>query len=276
MNFVVKYDPSRQYYLRPHHDASTYTINIALTRPGIDHGVSDLCWNQASLLSFQFPRGQTVKNAQTETIPAQAKIKLNTVNSYYCGHPRDRQRESFRAGTFTYFSQTSVIYFCQIFSYCPYYRGVRNSEVSARQELTVISIKELWNGDFGVFSKLFENCENVPSFVWAKCLYSTNRTISLSAVFCFTQQQNLKTLANLFQVAIHFHPAGITFSWQRRFGSRLAWTSKLSAYLRCGTYTECALTLVRNNKSISKICTERHQQMVSVQKSSWDQECSNF
>lgn len=38
MNFVVKYDPNRQYYLRPHHDASTYTINIALTRPGIDHG----------------------------------------------------------------------------------------------------------------------------------------------------------------------------------------------------------------------------------------------
>ena len=40
MNFVVKYDPKRQYYLRPHHDSSTYTINIALTRPGIDHGVS--------------------------------------------------------------------------------------------------------------------------------------------------------------------------------------------------------------------------------------------
>lgn len=38
MNFVVKYDPNRQYYLRPHHDASTYTINIALTRPGKDHG----------------------------------------------------------------------------------------------------------------------------------------------------------------------------------------------------------------------------------------------
>ncbi|KAJ7393603.1 Procollagen-lysine,2-oxoglutarate 5-dioxygenase 1 [Desmophyllum pertusum] len=31
MNFVVKYDPNRQYYLRPHHDSSTYTINIALT-----------------------------------------------------------------------------------------------------------------------------------------------------------------------------------------------------------------------------------------------------
>ena len=40
MNFVVKYDPNRQYYLRPHHDSSTYTINIALTRPGSDHGVS--------------------------------------------------------------------------------------------------------------------------------------------------------------------------------------------------------------------------------------------
>ncbi|KAK2547937.1 Procollagen-lysine [Acropora cervicornis] len=38
MNFVVKYDPNRQYYLRPHHDSSTYTINVALTRPGIDHG----------------------------------------------------------------------------------------------------------------------------------------------------------------------------------------------------------------------------------------------
>ena len=40
MNFVVKYDPNRQYYLRPHHDSSTYTINMALSRPGIDYGVS--------------------------------------------------------------------------------------------------------------------------------------------------------------------------------------------------------------------------------------------
>ncbi|XP_068136862.1 procollagen-lysine,2-oxoglutarate 5-dioxygenase 2 isoform X2 [Hyperolius riggenbachi] len=30
LNFVVKYTPSRQYFLRPHHDASTFTINIAL------------------------------------------------------------------------------------------------------------------------------------------------------------------------------------------------------------------------------------------------------
>ena len=39
-----------------------------------------------------------------------------------------------------YFSQTSVIYFCQGFGCCPYYRGVHNSEVSARRELTVIII----------------------------------------------------------------------------------------------------------------------------------------
>ena len=38
-----------------------------------------------------------------------------------------------------YFSQSSVIYFCRRFSYCPYYRGVRNSEVSARREWIVCS-----------------------------------------------------------------------------------------------------------------------------------------
>ncbi|KAK3796261.1 hypothetical protein RRG08_041577 [Elysia crispata] len=36
MNFIVRYKPDEQPYLRPHHDASTYTINIALNRPGID------------------------------------------------------------------------------------------------------------------------------------------------------------------------------------------------------------------------------------------------
>ncbi|KAJ3611007.1 hypothetical protein NHX12_021023 [Muraenolepis orangiensis] len=30
MNFVVRYTPGRQAYLRPHHDSSTFTINIAL------------------------------------------------------------------------------------------------------------------------------------------------------------------------------------------------------------------------------------------------------
>ncbi|XP_050425318.1 procollagen-lysine,2-oxoglutarate 5-dioxygenase isoform X2 [Adelges cooleyi] len=37
MNFVVKYNPHGQASLRPHHDSSTYTINIALNKPGIDY-----------------------------------------------------------------------------------------------------------------------------------------------------------------------------------------------------------------------------------------------
>ncbi|XP_056306416.1 procollagen-lysine,2-oxoglutarate 5-dioxygenase 2 isoform X1 [Danio aesculapii] len=36
MNFVVKYTPDRQAYLRPHHDSSTFTINIALNNKGLD------------------------------------------------------------------------------------------------------------------------------------------------------------------------------------------------------------------------------------------------
>ncbi|XP_037566970.1 procollagen-lysine,2-oxoglutarate 5-dioxygenase isoform X1 [Dermacentor silvarum] len=37
MNFVVRYHPEEQYFLRPHHDSSTYTINIALNRPRVDY-----------------------------------------------------------------------------------------------------------------------------------------------------------------------------------------------------------------------------------------------
>ena len=36
MNFVVRYRPDEQPSLRPHHDSSTYTINIALNHAGID------------------------------------------------------------------------------------------------------------------------------------------------------------------------------------------------------------------------------------------------
>uniref|UniRef100_A0A7N6FK97 procollagen-lysine 5-dioxygenase n=1 Tax=Anabas testudineus TaxID=64144 RepID=A0A7N6FK97_ANATE len=36
MNFVVKYTPDRQAYLRPHHDSSTFTINIALNNKDRD------------------------------------------------------------------------------------------------------------------------------------------------------------------------------------------------------------------------------------------------
>lgn len=37
MNFVVRYRPDEQPELRPHHDSSTYTINIALNRAKIDY-----------------------------------------------------------------------------------------------------------------------------------------------------------------------------------------------------------------------------------------------
>ncbi|PWA18176.1 hypothetical protein CCH79_00004136 [Gambusia affinis] len=36
MNFVVKYTPHRQAFLRPHHDSSTFTINIALNNKNTD------------------------------------------------------------------------------------------------------------------------------------------------------------------------------------------------------------------------------------------------
>lgn len=39
MNFVVKYTPGRQSYLRPHHDSSTFTINIALNNKDTDFEV---------------------------------------------------------------------------------------------------------------------------------------------------------------------------------------------------------------------------------------------
>ncbi|EDW19270.1 procollagen-lysine,2-oxoglutarate 5-dioxygenase [Drosophila mojavensis] len=37
MNFMVRYKPDEQPSLRPHHDSSTYTINIAMNRVGIDY-----------------------------------------------------------------------------------------------------------------------------------------------------------------------------------------------------------------------------------------------
>ena len=43
MNFVVKYWPEGQHSLRPHHDASTFTINVALSKPGIDFEVRSCC-----------------------------------------------------------------------------------------------------------------------------------------------------------------------------------------------------------------------------------------
>lgn len=42
MNFVVRYRPDEQPFLRPHHDSSTFTINIALNRKNIDYEVQTL------------------------------------------------------------------------------------------------------------------------------------------------------------------------------------------------------------------------------------------
>jgi hypothetical protein len=36
MSFVVRYHPDEQPNLKPHHDESAYTINIALNHFGID------------------------------------------------------------------------------------------------------------------------------------------------------------------------------------------------------------------------------------------------
>lgn len=39
--FVVRYKPDEQPALSPHHDASTFTINIALNQVGVDYQVSE-------------------------------------------------------------------------------------------------------------------------------------------------------------------------------------------------------------------------------------------
>lgn len=55
MNFVVRYHPSEQAFLRPHHDSSTYTVNIALNSPNIDYEVIDVCFclTEAPSLCFR-------------------------------------------------------------------------------------------------------------------------------------------------------------------------------------------------------------------------------
>ena len=66
--------------------------------------------------------------------------RVRTVNFLYCRHPRDRELVSLIArvcNSGNLFQSKSVIYFCRGFSCCPYYRGVRRSDVSARRELTV-------------------------------------------------------------------------------------------------------------------------------------------
>ena len=42
--FVVRYKPDEQPLLRPHHDASTFTVNIALNQVGLDYQVSEVVY----------------------------------------------------------------------------------------------------------------------------------------------------------------------------------------------------------------------------------------
>ncbi len=51
--FVVRYKPDEQPSLRPHHDASTFTINIALNQVGIDYQVSENAWLCYTQFSFR-------------------------------------------------------------------------------------------------------------------------------------------------------------------------------------------------------------------------------
>lgn len=42
MNFVVRYRPDEQPSLRPHHDSSTFTVNMALNTKGEDYEVTSM------------------------------------------------------------------------------------------------------------------------------------------------------------------------------------------------------------------------------------------
>ena len=53
--FVVRYKPDEQPSLRPHHDASTFTINIALNQVGEDYQVSAGVHPARGLLSPRSP-----------------------------------------------------------------------------------------------------------------------------------------------------------------------------------------------------------------------------
>lgn len=37
LDFVVRYNPKKQSFLKPHHDASTVTLNLALNQGGVDY-----------------------------------------------------------------------------------------------------------------------------------------------------------------------------------------------------------------------------------------------
>ena len=89
----------------------------------------------ATVRQFQLSEVKKMTNvkprAKGRNIQSTPFIADTVGTSSQCPH----QRESVIAGV--YFSQTSVIWFFLGFNCCPFYRGVRYSEVPARRELTV-------------------------------------------------------------------------------------------------------------------------------------------
>ncbi|CAG0914279.1 unnamed protein product [Notodromas monacha] len=79
MNFVVRYKPDEQPLLRPHHDSSTYTINIALNRVGIDYEEFYGLVKYTSIC--QFHMGQTLSEPVTTKESASVENSIWNVGS---------------------------------------------------------------------------------------------------------------------------------------------------------------------------------------------------
>ena len=57
MNFIVRYKPDEQPNLKPHHDSSTYTINVALNRVGVDYEVNSFDFYVENISMFEMLQG---------------------------------------------------------------------------------------------------------------------------------------------------------------------------------------------------------------------------
>lgn len=54
MNFVVRYRPDEQPNLRPHHDSSTFTVNMALNTKDKDYEVDIQCPLKVIFFCWEF------------------------------------------------------------------------------------------------------------------------------------------------------------------------------------------------------------------------------
>lgn len=55
LDFVVRYRPDKQSFLRPHHDASTVTLNVALNQGGVEYEGEEEQGRMAAPASHCFP-----------------------------------------------------------------------------------------------------------------------------------------------------------------------------------------------------------------------------